>query len=345
MAIDWSRGWDATWRLFRVDPDTFIDATLAKDVDSASLDRTSDALLESGSLSVTREPGAGFEPGYYRIVVIATQGSQRERVELATLWCVSTSGKLDHGIDTVDVEGRSVLWPASRRKMLAGTYAPKGVDGAEYAASLLGECVHAPVSVEGSFALADHVVFDLGCTYLDAVWLLLDAGNFCMQLDGHGTVHILPMPSAVTAEISGDNVRLLLPGVSHDEDTSEIPNRYTAVMDGLTVTVTNEDGESPTSTVARGYIDDEVDTSPKLLEDETLAAYANRMLEQRSVAGVSYGYSREWMPDVHPNSLVHLRLPRDSIDETMRVTRQRIACGRGIKVTEEAATEVRLWER
>ena len=345
MAIDWTRGWDATWRLFRVDPATFSDTKLSRDVDTASIDRTADALLESGSLTVTRDPGEGFEPGYYRIVVVAAQGTRRERVELATLWCVSNSGKLDRGIDVLSVDGRSVLWPASRRKMLAGTYAPRGVDGAEYAGSLLGECIHAPVSVEGSFALADHVVFDLGCTYLDAVWLLLEAGGYCMQLDGHGTVHIRPLPTKTTTTISGDNVRLLMPGVSHTEDTAEMPNQYTAVLDGLTVTVTNDDAGSPVSTIARGYVDDEVDTSPKLLEDETLAAYANRMLEQRSVSGVSYGYSREWVPDVHPNSLIHLRLPRDAIDETMRVTRQRLACGRGIKVTEEASTEVRLWER
>lgn len=338
--MDWSRGYSCAWRLFRVDAATFLDRSIVGGVDSASIDRTVDGLLESASLTLTRDAGVPFQAGYYRLVLVATQDRDAERAEVATLWCSSAKSDGDHGIDVIAVEGRGVLWPASRRKLRAGTYAPAGTDGALYAARLLRECMAAPVVVDGTFTVAEHVVFDLGSTYLDAARAVLDAAGWQIVVDGHGTVTVRQAPTRPALDLTGGSV---VPGITRGYDTSEVHNAYTAISGGITATATNDDPASEVSTVARGYVDDEIDNSPTPLAGETLAAYARRRLAEQSIVGDTYGYTREWVPGIHPGDLVRLRLNSQAVDATARVTRQRLDCAHGIKVTEEAQVEVALW--
>jgi len=336
--MNWSQPYSATWRIFRVNRKTWADAEKLTSVDSADVTRTADGdLIESGSLKVTGD----FETGYYRIVMTAQQGGDVERVDIATLLFGTEGGEVDYGRTVHEVDGFSVLHPASTTTIVTGQYAPAGVDGAQYAAELLREAINAPVVVEGSFTLNEHLVHEFGSSVLEAAWAVLDAGEFVIQIDGRGIVHICPKPYSPSLTIDNARKGILLNKIDFSADTSEIPNRY-IVMDGLNVTIAiNDDPDSPVSSVSRGYYVDSVNTSPTPVNSETHAEYANRMLKKASILKDERSYKREYAPDVYPYSLVRASI--DGLMGDLRVESQSISCGRGITVSERASREVSLW--
>lgn len=337
-----------SWRVFRVNVDTWADGPLLTRVNSASVSRdVSDTptTIERGSMSVDMAVADSFEEGYYRIVMTASQGGSTERVDVATLLFTSVSSTVSRGVSEAQLSGRSVLYPASVTRLAAGSYAPKGVDGAAFCKELLDGCINAPVLNEGSFTLDDHVVFDMGASVLDCVWMVLDAGNHVLQIGGDGIVHVRPKPTAPSLVLDTAHARLLHPESGHDLDYSEVPNRYIAVMDNATATAVNSDPTSVTSTVYRGWTSDIVDQSPVRTDGETLAAYAARRLEEESMVTDERTYTREWWPDVMPFSLVYGSLSSVGIEGDFRVVSQQLTCGSGIVVEERASREVYAWRR
>ena len=187
--MNWSQSYTATWRVFRVNRLTWADGEMLTNVDSVSVSRTADgSLLESGSMELTGE----FQTDYYRIVMIAEQGGETERVEVATLLFEVNGGAVNYGTVAGKVDGHSVLYPAETTAVTTGESAPSGVDGVIYARNLLQSAINAPVETEGSFTLNDHIVHELGSSIIEAVWSVLDARGYVLQIDGHGTVHIRP---------------------------------------------------------------------------------------------------------------------------------------------------------
>ena len=336
--MDWTRSYTATWRVCKVNRQTWADADELTDVDSVSITRTADgSLLESGSLELSGE----FEPDYYRIIMTAEQGGEVERVDVATLLFDIAGGKYNYGINSPSADGFSVLYPASATTMLAGEYAPKGVNGAEYAGKILEDAINAPVEVEGGFTLNDHVVHEVGSSVLDAAWDVLNAGGYIMQIDGRGTVHIRARPTEPSLILSNENARALMPEVSFESDISEVPNRY-IVIDGDSKTVAiNNDPESVVSLVRRGYAVDVVDTSPAPVDGETMSQYAERKLHELSAMKDERSYKREYAASVNLYSIVRASL--DELEGDLVVQAQTIECANGIVVSEKAVKEIKLW--
>ena len=345
---DWTEGYSSTWRVFRVDRDTWADAELVEGVVAVSVERTCDEdspTLERGTMTVDIAPNATFSEGYYRIAMTAMQDGTAERVDVATLLCSSSEGDVNRGNDARDVQGRSVLYPASRTELESGSYAPAGIDGVRYVAGLLRATINAPVETEGSFVLDEHYVFDNGSTVLAAAWKVLDAGSYVLQIAGDGTVRVVPKPTEPSLVLDRAHARLLHPNVHHRLDYSEVPNRYKVNDNGTEVVAVNDDPNSVTSTVYRGWTLDARDDSPARVNGETLDAYANRKLEEASMVYDSRTYSREWWPDVYPHSVVRGSLSSVMLDGDLRVVSQSLTCGKGIVVEEEARREVYTWQR
>ena len=339
--LDWRGSYSAEWRVFRVDGQTWADADEVGGIDSVSIDLTDSGEMVSGALVAT---GAEFEPGYLRVVMTATQGGAVERVDVATLLVESTSRRLAQGAWSVTLDGCSVLHPAATCRLFSPPYAPAGSDGAALAGELLGQCIDAPVSVEGSFELGGDVVFDPGCSALDAAWLVLQAGRHTLQVHGDGTVHVVAMPVEVALDLDDANAALLMPDVERELDFSGVPNRYIAVDGAECATAANEDAASPTSRAARGYWIDVYDDAPTYIGGETLAQYAARRLVEMSTVRDERTYTREWWPGVHPGDIVRGSLASAGLDGDMRVDAQSFECGAGIVVTERAYAEVGTWE-
>lgn len=341
--LDWSRSWSAHWRIHRVDRATWADGARLDGVTELSVQRdsTGDApLIETATMTIV-----GDEPptDYYRLVLIAEQDGTWERQDVATLLYERTSGTADHGVRTLTLAGRSVLWPASVRIMPITAYAPAGADGARYVGNLLRSCVHAPVEVAGSFTLASNVVHEPGTTVLQAAWDVLRAGNHTMIVDGSGRVSIVPVASSPSLMLDAAGAALVRPGIKYTLDYSDVPNRYIAVDDFGSAVAVNDSPSSPTSTVARGCYVDEYDDSPVRVGGETLGAYARRRLHELSIVQSDRTYTRKWVPGVYPGSVVRGSMASVALDGDMRVITQRLKCGAGIEVSERAAQEVSTW--
>lgn len=336
--MDWSQSYTAEWRAFRVNRDTWSDAEMMTNIESAKITRTtSGKILESGSMDLTGE----FESDYYRIVMTATQGADVERVDVCTLLFEVNGGTVDYGTTVAGVNGSSVLYPALVTAVTTGEYAPKGANGVVYARDLLQNAINAPVEVEGSFILDDHIVHELGSSVIDAVWAVLDAGGYVIQIDGRGVVHIKPKPTEPDLVIDSTSVGLLSNGIDFDNDKSEIPNRYIVIDNGVITTAVNNDENSPVSFVNRGYYVDLVDTSPTPTNGQTMMEYASDKLHQASVLKDARSYTREYAPDVYPYSIIRASI--DGLFGDYRVESQSINCGNGITVNEKSSMETYLW--
>lgn len=344
--MDWSRGYSAHWRVFEVNPNTWADAGLLANVTTLQVERSCDGtapLLESGSIDIDSPIGEDFQERYLRIAMTAEQDGSSERVDVVTLLCTATGGTVDYGFNEQSLDGRSVLYPASVKRVLTGSYAPKGADGAEWAKNALEEAITAPVQVNGSFTLDTNVVFDVGKSYLECVWQVLDAGNFCMTIQGNGTVVIQPIPSTPDLMLDNSNAKLLHHSIDQDLDFSDIPNAYTAIEEFESATVENNDSASETSIISRGYIHDVVDTSPTRVNGETLAQYVRRRLQEESTVKDTRTYKREYFPGVLPFSIVRGSAASVGMDGDLRIISQSLTCDKGITVNEKAAKEVRTW--
>ncbi|MBQ9147810.1 MAG: hypothetical protein IJX68_08870 [Rikenellaceae bacterium] len=338
--MDWGAGYEATWRIFHVNADTWSDADEAQGLSDISITRTDEGKMESGTFQAEGD----FDEGYYRIAMIASQGGESLRYDMATLLCSTSTYKADRGISVREIEGASVLQPAESQVLFEGEYAQAGSDGAQYAAELLRRAIVAPIEVEGAFILNTHIVFDIGTSILDAAWQLLDAGGFCMQIDGRGVVHILAYPATPSLVLDKGGLSMVLAGVDVSEQV-DVPNRYIAIEEEQVSIAVNDSPASPTSTVSVGRCIDELDESPTRVGGETLAAYAARRLEEESASITERTYKREWSPDVHPFSIVRGMVPSVGLAGDMRVVSQSIECGNGALVTEKAVIKEQTWTR
>lgn len=340
--MEWRDGYSTEWCVFAVNADTWDDERRIDGIMEVSISRdgTDDVpLLETGTMKA--DSADPFDWSWCRICMRADQDGF-ERVPMATLLFEQGSTHTQFQAPTCELRGRSVLQPAADMRLAHGYYAPSGCDGAEFAANLLRECTPAPVNVEGSFSLVDDVVFDLGSTYLAAAWSVLQAADWCMQIDGDGTINIREKPKEPSLELDKAHAGLLIPGIDRTLDLTDIPNRYIAIQDGKSAIATNEDPNLLASYQRRGRWVDEVDTAPVPVDGEDLLAYAQRKLAEKSTVLREFSYIREYWPGVVPYSLVRATLPGHGIEGELRVMSQTLECGKGVKVSEKAGQEVRV---
>ena len=348
--IDFSRPYTSKWKVVSVDPDTWDDAYEIPGVYSASIstDGTdSIPLLETASLEIDSGIYDTFSEGWYRILMIAIQDSYYERYPLSTVLFQGSSDVVAFGKKTDSISGSSVLKPVADLKNIGNDYryAPKGVDGADWVADILNANIPSSVYIEGDgFKLTDAVTFSPGTSYLEMIWSVLDAGNWCMSIDGEGDVTIKAKPSQPDYVFDRTTMKNIQPSIKRTLSYEDVCNRYYAIdkMGNMEI-AENHDPNSPLSYENRGRWVDYVDTSPKKINGETLYSYARRRLQQESVLIQTYSYTREYIPGIYPFSLISGLLPEYGIDGDLRVFSQNIACDKGIVVSETAGLEIKGW--
>lgn len=194
--MDWTAGYSARFALTLKNGD-WTDGAAVPRIRSISIERDAEEdvpLLESCSVEVDVPAGSEAPSGWARIDMIASQGGETAREALGCFRLEAAGTKTERSVTTATLDGSSVLKPADEAPLAAGTYAPRGADGAAWAAGMLSRCP-GPVVAEGSFEVSENVVFGDDATALSAVWEVLDAHGWCLRLDGDGTVRIMPLPS------------------------------------------------------------------------------------------------------------------------------------------------------
>lgn len=334
--MDWRKHYDSEWVVYRVNPLTWADDEAVSGVQGFNVTCSNGGVIQAGSVEMDGEP---LDEAYYRLVLYAGANGLRERFDIATMKCVSLSGSYDSGTETSSADAKSVLYPASTNRLEHGSYAPAGSDGISLVVEMLSKVIDAPVYGSGSFTLDEPVVFDLDKSVLEACWLVLKAGNACMQIDGRGEVLVTTMPQEPSLVLDEGAYSILHTSASYSVDLASVPNRYMAVSGTDVAIATNDNPLSPVSTVSRGYYNDMVDKAPKRVNGETLSAYAERRLRELSTVKVQHSYKREYWPDVMVFSLVRGTIDELGLVGDMRVTRQSYSIGDGIVVDETAETE------
>ena len=337
--MNWLGGYSSEWSVYRVDVSTWQDAELIDGVRSIHIERDcSDSvpLLETGTMELD---ASDFTEGWYRIYLTAKQ-EIKERVAVATLLFQQSSKRWEKGATFLTAQGWSVLRPAADLKLARGEFLGKGSSGVAFVVNTLSRCIPAPVVSEGDFSLDEHLVFDIGSSQLEAVWKVLEIANWCIMIDGDGTVHVSEKPTEESLLLDTPGAALLIPGIGGDTDLSDKPNRYIAINGSLSATAIIEDEESPISFQKRERWVDLVDTSPALLAGETLQSYAQRRLTEVSTRTITRTYTREFWPGVVPYSMVKGSLPSVGLEGNLRVISQSLECGKGIVLTETSGLEV-----
>ena len=339
---NWLDGYSSEWQVREVNEATWDDGDAIHGIRSISVQRdcTDEVpLLETGSMEIDDPADFGWK--WVRIYLVTEQDGV-EKHPISTMLFESSSSHTEKGSRTVTVSGRSVLQPAADRILERGSFAAAGEDGAAHAGRLISECTPAPVNVEGSFSLSNDLVFDLGATHLEAAWQLLDAADWCIQIDGDGTVNIRKKPDSPDLELSRTSAGLLMPGLDDEYSIIDIPNRFYVFDDDDSAVAENTNPDSDAGFPKRGRWVEAFEDSPTLVDGESLEAYAQRRLSEESKVTRTYSYTREFWPGVFPYSMVRATLERNGLSGDLRVLRQDIKCGHGITVSEESGMEIQL---
>lgn len=172
-------------------------------VASCSIERSATddvCLLESASIELDGFD-ASWDGGWHRIE--AVDGG---RGALGCFRFEVKSRTYSHGRVTAQADGYSLLKPADEAEVAAGFSAKAGDSVASIARSLLSACP-CGVDVPYTTTVPKDVVFDSGCTRLDALWQVLDAVGWCVQLvDGVAVVSPLPDEPALSLDATTPHV-------------------------------------------------------------------------------------------------------------------------------------------
>lgn len=320
-----------SYRLQRLDAATWLPASDVAGVESISI--KADANRDGGSplmQSCMLDVAGKLDEGYYRI----TELDGAQATPIATMLLVPDGSDYAHGSWSSSLSGRSVLAQAAVTYFAPGTYVPQGTDCIAWAARLLADTIPAPVACEGSFNLAEHVVFDLGASHLDGVWQVLKIAGFSMSISPDGAVRIRRKPTEPTLTINTANRGLLGCEISRGLPIADVPNVVRVYVDGTEFVAINDDAASPTSTVARGRAIEHIEEDPVLKEGESPMRYAMRRLSELGEVYETYDVTRRNVDGVGVNSLVRVNLPEQGIEGDFAVMSQSVECGGGTVVSE-----------
>lgn len=330
--MNWSKGFSARYRLTKVDPVTWGDIEKL-DFTSGSITRSTDGLMQSADLEVTRML-EGYE-SWVRVYLDARQENESNlSVALFTGLASVSSRNMEGYRSTYPLSCYSVLKPANDVLLDRGWYAPKGGVVAEIVSDLLSS-TPAPVDYEeGSPALSSYILAEDGESKLSMAQYLLSLVNWEIRIEGNGHIHIGPIPGNISARF--DNLENDVVGLSGTDtlDWFDCPNVIRVISGDRSIVVVDDDENSILSTVSRGREIWMEETAPSLGENESLEQYARRRLAEEQKIVHTFDYTRRFYPEIFPGDLVDISYPQAGFNGVFRVTNQTLTLGHSIEVSE-----------
>lgn len=329
--MDWRRGYSARYRVKEIDPATWRDGGEIN-VISGTIKRTFSGLRNSATLSTLDELD-GVER-WVRIYLEADQDGARARTPIFTGLAASPKRKAYATRFDRTIDCYSVLKPADDIMLPRGYYILAGTSAGDAIETLLS-VVPAPVEIAPNTPqLSSSIVAEDDETYLTMFNKVIEAIGWNVDIQGDGTVSILPYTAEPVATLDPvDNDVVEVP-ISITEDWYKAPNVYRAVCDDIEGVARDTDDDSPLSVQNRGREVWKTENNANLSGGETIEQYAERQLRAAQRVRKKLSYDRRYIPEIRVGSVIKLHYPKQGIDGLYLVTSQSVKLGYGARTAE-----------
>lgn len=356
--VDWLSSMQQTYEYYTVDPVTWKDDKPLEYVTSCTINRDSTVeTLGSATLDITEPIGEA----YIRIYLVTIQNGVKERHPLGTFLAQSPSSSFDGKVKTISVDAYTPLIELKEKQPPLGYSILKPSESINdepimnFVYRLADEYARAKVVPVGhDKKLTNNFVANADDTWLKFLSDLMANAKYKFDLDEMG--RILFKPDQETSKLqpvwtyNDDNSSILQPDITINRDIYGIPNVVEVIYsNGLTQyhhIETNDDPNSPTSTISRGRKITKRITDASFTgvpSENEVIEYAKRVLKELSTIEYSVTYTHGYCP-VRVGDCVMLNYSRADLKHIKaKVISQSIKCEPGCPVTEKVVFTEELW--
>lgn len=350
--VDWSSSMQQTYEYYTVDPATWQNVQLLKNVKSCTISRDSTVeTLGSATFDVTESVGEA----YIRAYLVTIQNGVRTDHPLGTFLVQTPSSSFDGKVRNVSMDAYTPLLELKENPPPLGYSILKGSNIMDNAYRLCREHARAPVSnTICSETLYSDFVANTNDTWLTFTSDLIANAKYKFDLDEMGRILFAPEQDIESMQpvwtYDDGNSSILHPDLSMDHDLYGIPNVVEVVYSNgheyYHARVVNDDPNSPISTINRGREIIYRTTDPSMAGDPTnyqIQEYARRLLRELSTVEYTISYTHGYC-GTRVGDCVRLNYTRAGLTNVKaRIVSQSIKCIPGCPVSEKAIFTTKLW--
>ena len=362
---NWLESMQQSYEYYIVDPGTWRDTAKLDNVKKCTINR--DLTVETlGSASIDIIDSVG--ECYIRAYLITIQNGVKEKHPLGTFLVQTPSSSFNGKTRDVTMDAYTPLLELKENPPPLGYSIFKGENVMQNAYLITRERVRAPVvSTSCQTTLYHDFVANTNDSWLSFTRDLMSNAEYSFNLDEMGRILFAPYQDIASLQpvwtYNDDNSSILLPEISVDHDIYDVPNVVEIIYskgfydpeDGSTrfsYTVSNDDPNSPTSTISRGRLKTYREVDPNLIgisgtdtliTKRVISNYAEKLLKEKSSLEYVVTYTHGYCP-TRLGDCVRLNYSRAGItDVKAKVISQSIKCETGCLVTEKAVFTNKLW--
>lgn len=349
---DWTKPMVQSYEYYTVNPNTWKDVKKLDTVKVSSIVRDSETdTLGSASFDMTEMIGEC----YIRPYLVTIQNGITERFPLGTFLAQTPSSSFNGKVLSAAMDAYTPLIELKENPLPIGYSVLKDENIMDRAYQIVNDYTRAPVVK----AVSDKTIyFDFVASTEDTgVSFVRDFISYAdheLGLDEMGRILFMPKQDLASMQpvwtFNDDNSSILQADITTNHDIFGIPNVveviYSGTYDTYNIVVTNDDPNSPVSTVNRGRIIKYRDINPSLVGEATenqVREYAEKLLKKLSTVEFSVSYKHGYCP-VRLGDCVRINYERAGLhDVKAKVISQTIDCKTGCTVSEKAVFTKSLW--
>lgn len=330
--MEWDKGYSSAYYVMELNPETWAE-TGRFEITGGSIRKTLDGLRQSADLNC--KDYSKNKEQWVRIYLDARQSDSGAHIALFTGLATSPERDVKGTWFENTVQCYSVLKPASDIYLKLGWYAPAGISCSSILRELL-EPVPAPIEFETEApALTSTLIAESGETNLTMVEKILSAINWNMRIAGDGTITFGEYSETPKYLFSSIEFDVIETEIRISRDWYSCPNVIMIVNNDETITVKDENPDSPLSVQNRGREVWMYENGYALNENETAEDYARRRLKEAQEYVTTASYDRRFVPDLLPGDMVNLHYIDQDLDGEFLITSQSIELSYGARTSEE----------
>lgn len=349
---DWTKPMSQSFEYYTVDPNTWKDVSPIRTVKSASINRDGESeTLGYATFDVNELVGEC----YIRTYLVTIQNGLTEKHPLGTFLVQTPSSSFNGKVRTSSMDAYTPLLELKENPPPIGYSILKDENVMNRAYQIIRENARAPVvPAQSDKTLLNDFVSNTDDTWTTFVRDLVNYAEFELGLDELGRIIFLPKQDLASLQpvwtFTDDNSSILYANITMNHDLYGIPNVvevvYSSGNDTYTATVTNDDPNSPISTVNRGRVIKYRDTNPSFAGMATQAMvdeYAKKLLKALSTVEYSVSFTHGYCP-VRLGDCIRLNYTRARlVNVKAKVINQTIKCDLGCQVSTKAVYTTNLW--